>query len=423
MTARLADGPRASGAARGAPRSLGDILSIGTLRETRSYLRGRWAYATVTIVALGVAIVSLTVGGMLELFPTQGAYTAEVIWWGAPSAWWYYPEVLIVQPWGILQLPFLPTVAMILVSVGAGIGAAVALRVARASLRPATSLERRPAAAGVAAGGGAGIVSIATVGACCCTTCATAGGLAAAAVVSGTSVAGLLGAEWYLPLFQLFLVYLALLAQEGALRQARTACAKPPALGRRFLLGAALRLSLLLAGATWSVSMFIEWGSVSPLTAPPSLWYHWVVEHQLLSLAAIAAALFPRGVSGLLLRSSRGPTGRAVRIALAIGAVSWGAWVPSPLVAAGLGGFLNELFGVLGLPSALGAAAIGAPAGASLYFHWVFQHLLLAAFALIVAAAPEKAARPLLWTVGDSLPPVEEPEPAPTPDEPGAIPA
>lgn len=192
---------------------------------------------------------------------------------------------------------------------------------------------------------------------------------------------------------------LSLVALERGLRAESAACLPTAPLRGRFLAGTVLRIALLIAGMTWSLAMFVEWGEVSPWTAPASLWYHWIFEHQLLSIVAILAALFTEDLWNAVGRWGSKSVGWAARASLLVAGFSWGVWVPSAAVSLGLGGFLNELFGVLGLPASWGSVQPAAIFGAALAFHWGFQHLLLGAFAIILSLRPSLGLAPLRWTL------------------------
>lgn len=380
-----------------------------TLKETRASVRSRRQWLLAAGVAVLVGLIALWVGGMLTVFPTQGTYTVEVIGWGS-NAGWFYPELLLIQPWGIVQLPWFPTLAMIGVAGAAGLGTTASVGLLRRSLAARRQRATAGAVGGVAAGAGPGVVSLATLGACCCTSCTATGSLAVVAAVSGTSAARLLNLDWFLPLFQLAIVYVALLAQERAIRRSREGAFVPAPITVRSIASIALRLGLLIAGVTWSLAMFVEWGTTDISTAPATLWYHWVFEHQLLAVLAVAAALFPDALASLAGRGAHGLGGRVARTGLALAALTWGIGVPPGLVAQGLGGLGNELLAGAG-PGGLTAALV---------FHWVFQHALLSAFALGFAWRPRLAVRPLLWSTAR---PVEDPLartipslPAPRPD-------
>ncbi|MCI4362506.1 MAG: hypothetical protein L3J77_04885, partial [Thermoplasmata archaeon] len=292
-----------TGARAGPSATAREILSLASLREMRRLVRG-WKRGSVTVVvAAAIAFFSMWVGGMLTFFPTQGVYTVELLWSGSASNWWFYPEVLVVQPWGLLQLPLFPTVAVGLVSVGAAVGAVSGVVLARGIWQSERERRRGSRGAALATGAAPGIASLATAGACCCSSCASSGGVALVAAASGTSVASLLTVDWYLPLFQLVAVYVLLLAEEGALRRAKATSLAPVPVDARFVAGSVLRLALLVGGLTWSLAMFVEWGTQDPWTASAATWYHWLFEHQLLSVTAVTAALFPAELGGALAKA------------------------------------------------------------------------------------------------------------------------
>ncbi len=373
------------------------ILSLASLERTRALLRNRRARLLVIAIALAYVLLSMLIGQMLTFPGFTGPFFATVQWTGSP--WWDFPELFVFNAGVALDLLLLPTVTMVLVSAGVGIGATAALFTAVPRLRDGPQAAGREAATSSAAGASAAITGLATMGACCCTTCASAAGVAVVAAASGTNIALLLSQTWYLDLFQLVVVGLALMAQERSLRLPAEYCRVPPRMDRGFVLGSALRIALLLAGITWSLAMFVEWVEVSPVTAGPALWYHWIVEHQLLALAAVAAGMFPKEaaawIRGVYVRTE----GWALRALLVVGGVTWAIGVPPPLSGSGLGGFVNELLGILGAPASWGAVAPDVAFGPALLFHWAFQHLLLGAFALLLAVLPRVALAPLLRTV------------------------
>ena len=365
-----------------------DLFGLLTLAATRRLLAGRrriWVGAFAFL--FGVA--ALLSGGMLDLFPTQGGYIIEVIAWGAPQDWWYYPELLAVQPWGILQLPFFATVAMTLVALGAGTGAASALVVARDVMRARRVRPARLGPSGVACGSAPGVASLATVGACCCTGCTSSAGIIAVAAASGSTAGGLLGLEWYLPALQLLLVYALLLVQERYLR--RPPVPSPAASGRvrpSQVASAIARGALLLGGLTWGMAMWIEWTSTDPFHASAAIWYHWLVEHGVLSALAIALALFPRELEEFATRAAGSLVGMGLRTAALVGGITWGIGVPPALVGVGLGGTVNELLGSAGVSATGGGTGSAADLGLALAFHWGVQHLLLGGVAVAFAIRP-----------------------------------
>ncbi len=376
-----------------------------SLPNVRRLLRERHGWLLAIGLAIAFAIISMFIGGMITLSPVQGAYEFELIGWSGTQSWWFYPEFLGVQPWGLVQLPWFPTLAMTLVSLGAGMGAAAGI-VLLAPLLRRKNRKSGAALGGIAAGTAPAAAAFATVGACCCTSCGTAAGLVVVAATTGTSVSDLLINTWYLALFQISVVYAALLFQDRALRRSLDHCVVPK-LDRYLIATSLLRLALLIAGLTWAMAMFAEWAQTDPWTAPAPIWYHWMFEHLLLSGVAISVALFPAELEAVVRRWGHRIPGLATRVLLAVAAITWGGWVAPSLVQLGLGGFFNELFGYLGLPSAWGATPPDVALGPALYFHWAFQHLLLAGFSLSLAVAPLTVLR---WLNRSSEAPESQPE-------------
>ena len=372
------------------------ILSLAPLERTRALLRSRRARVAVVAIAIAYMVLSMDIGQMLTFLDFSGPTLVTVQWAGSP--WWDFPELFVFSGGVALDLLFLPTLTMVLVSVGVGIGATAALVSVAPVLRRRSKGKGREAATTSTAGASAAITGLATMGACCCTSCAGAAGVAVVAAASGTDILFLLRENWYLDLFQLVVLGVALLAQERSLRLPADYCRVPPKADRRFVLGSVLRVALLLAGITWSLAMFVEWAEMSPLAAGPATWYHWIVEHQLLAVAALAAGMFPKETAAWIRRAYAAAGGWPLRIVLLAGGITWGVWVPPALTGIGLEGFVNELLGALGAPAAWGAVAPDA-VGAALLFHWAFQHLLLSGFAVVLAVRPRWAMAPLLRTV------------------------
>ncbi len=376
------------------------LLSLASLAQTRALLRESRARGWAFDLALLYAIVSMMLGGMLDLSPVHHDLALQVVSAGNP--WWDYPWVYLVAPGVFLTLPLLPTLAMLLVSAGVGIGGTSALLLLVPRLRARGRTTGTPGGVRASAAAAPAITGLATMGACCCTSCASAAGVAVVAAASGADLATILQSNWYVSLFQLVVVGLCLLATERALRGSAASCPSPRANDRKFILGTILRVCLLLAGITWSLAMFVEWGETSPAAAGAATWYHWIVEHQLLSLTAVIAGMFPGEFDSWARRAGLRPGALALRVGWLVGGITWGVGVPAPLVQLGLGGFLNELLGVLGAPASWGAIPPDAALGPALYFHWALQHLLLGGFAILLAVSPRLAFTPLRWTEGSS---------------------
>ena len=379
------------------------VLDLLTLREVRGYIRRSHGIGLVVFIALAYALGSMVLGGMLVFARLSGGYSVLLLW-GSPLGLqsWNYPGLLIEAPWGFVELPFFATLSMILVSVGVGIGMAVAILLGVQLIRDRRATSGRPAAVGTIAGLTPAMIALVTLGACCSVTAAATAGVGLVAQSSGTSTSNLLLNNWYLGVFQIVVVYIALIAQELLLRvYGKTFGANDPGfappsstvrrLDRRTLATAALRAALLAGGITWSLAVIADWTTTDPSSASAALWFGWLFEHWLVGGLAVVAALAP----GVLLRGFRRlvPTasGVLVRATLFLGAWTLGVWVPPPLGGAGVEGFGNELLGALGVSPSFGGVGPVFPWGLALALRWAFQYLLLAGFAAAVAIAPEPA--------------------------------
>jgi hypothetical protein len=372
--------------------------------------------------AIVYALGTMVLGGMLIIARVPGGYTTEILWGNAlGTGSWNYPGLLLVAPWGVVSLPFLATVAMIIVSAGVGIGVSVALVIVVRLLRDRRAAGSGAGTVGTVAGLTPAMIALVTLGACCSTTAVATAGVGLVAQASGSSLNNLLVNNWYLDVFQVSIVYVALIAQELILRvyggllgltgAGAAVGAGPTSLpipSRPSLTAAALRAALLLAGLTWSLAMFAEWTGTSPPLGSGALWFQWVMQHQLLGDFAVAVALFPNAILGALQRSSFAP--RVLRAGLLVAGVSLLVGTPPAVAQAGAPGFLNELFGVAGLPASWGAVSPVFGLGLALIARWGFQYVLLGAFAIAVAVAPASVAR----SVGS----VRVAEIDPTPSEP-----
>lgn len=352
------------------------------------------------LIAVAYALGSMILGGMLIFVRLSGGYSILVFWGSALGLQsWNYPGLLIEAPWGFVELPFFATVAMVLVSAGVGLGMAVAIVLGYRLIRDRRASAGRPAATGAVAGLTPAMIALVTLGACCSVTAAATAGVGLVAQASGSSTTNLLLNNWYLGVFQIVVVYIALVAQELLLQvyggifaandPAFALPAPPPArLSRKTLATASLRAGLLAGGITWALAAVANWTTVDPIGAPPGLWFNWLVEHWLVGGFAVVAALAPTTVSRWSRWFSSTAPGAVVRASLLLGAWSLGGWVPPPLAGAGIEGFGNELLGALGASPAVGAAVPAFPWGVALFLRWAFQYVLLAGFAGAVALAP-----------------------------------
>jgi len=403
------------------PDPFDSAYSLLTLRSIRRYVRRSHAIMMTVFFVVAYALGSMTLGGMLLLTHVGGGYTTEVLWHsGTGYQSWNYPGLLIVAPWGVVSLPFFATLAMVLVSVGVGIGMAVAVLLGIALLRRRAMSAGQPAAVGTLAGLTPAMIAMLTLGACCSTTAAATAGVGLVAQVSGSTTDNLLVNNWYLGVFQVVVVWTALIAQELLLRvygglfglpaesSGPYASSAPPPFTARFLVGSLLRVGLLVGGVTWSLAMLADWTVVAPGSASAATWFRWIVQDQLLAGLAIATALFPQGLSALLTRGSRTRLGRWGRGLLLMAGASLAIGVPPPISGWGVEGLGNELMGLLGLSSAWGAVPPVFSPGLDLGFRWGLQYLLLGGLAVAVALAPARALAPIVSTVARAPSPVPE---------------
>ncbi len=391
---------------------LGSPLSILSLREIRRYIRRSHVIAmTVTFVVL-YALGSMVVGGMLVFANLSGGYQVLLILGnGLGTQPWNYPGLLILAPWGFVELPFFATLSMIVVSVGVGIGMAIAVLLGVALVRSRRASVRRPASVSSVAGLTPAMIALVTLGACCSTTAAATAGVGLVAQVSGSSTGNLLLNSWVLGAFQMVIVWVALLAQEVVLRvyggilglsggAEEEAIYVPPRVDRRFAISALVRTALLVGGITWSLTMLVEWTATDPIHASAALWFRWIVIHQLPSFLAIFAALFPKGTADFVRRQTASPGPWVLRGLAAAAGIVLIAGAPPPLAGWGIEGLGNELMGVFGLPAAWGAVVPVFAPGADLFFRWGVQYLAVGGFSLAVGLLGARAFVPVTWSVG-----------------------
>ena len=393
------------------PRPRGSRRSLLFLHETRGLVDRSDARLLAFALTVLYALASMVVGGMLVFENLAPGYTVEIVWGnGLGTDLWSYPTVIVFESWGFVLLPFFATVAMVLVSVGVGLGMTVAALLVAELVRTRRSSSGRPATVGSAAGLTPAMIALVTLGACCSTTAAATAGVGLVAHASGSTPDNLLVNNWYLGVFQIAVVWVALIAQELVLRVygglakeqgdgAQGHSVETPARGARLVAGMSLRVALLVGGITWSLAMLVEWMTVSPLDASAAVWARWLLEHLIPGGLAVAASLFPEAVLRSLTSGAALARRAAIRAVLAVAGVLLVFGAPPPLSAWGLEGFGNELLGVLGGPLALGAVYPVFPPGPDLFFRWAVQYLLVGGFALVAALAPNLALGPLRSTV------------------------
>ncbi|MGA8710696.1 MAG: hypothetical protein WB786_05645 [Thermoplasmata archaeon] len=377
------------------------LVGLLTLHEVRGYIRRSHGISLAVFIAIAYALGSMLIGGMLVFGRFSGGYSVLLLWGNALGLQnWNYPGFLIEAPWGFIELPFFATASMVVVAVGVGLGMAVAVLLGVQLIRDRKLASGRPAATGTIAGLTPALIALVTLGACCSTTAAATAGVALVSASSGSSTSNLLFNNWFLGVFQVVVVFVALIAQELLLRvYGNLFGTTDPAfdhreeevrhLDRRAFSTGALRAGLLAAGLTWVLAVLAAWTTTAPSSAPAALWFNWVFEHWLLGGLAVLVALSPRSVRRWLFPSLSTVPGLLLRGSLLLGAWNLGTWVPSPLAGWGVEGFGNELLGLFGFPATFGAVAPVFPWGIALALRWGFQYVLLAAFAATVALWPK----------------------------------
>jgi hypothetical protein len=373
-----------------------------TLRQTRALLRGKGAKAIAVGVGGVYAVVSLLVGLMLEIVPTGVHSTTVTLLTGAYEPdWWNYPALLVVGPNGVLALPFFPTLSMIVVSIGVGLGMSAGLLVAVRLLRERKAARRGSGTASTLAGMTPAMVAVLTLGACCSTSAAAAAGIGAVAQASGTTYDQLLVNSWYLNVFQMVVLGVALLAQEQLLSiyrgifglsedRGRPAEAARRRLWRTALPIGALRVALVIGGTIWSIAVLIDWTTLAPSSPPGAAIAAGFLEHPFVGGTAVLAALAPGAV--VLVGARPGMRGfvSAYRILLFACGFALVIGLPPPVAGWGLAGAGNQLLGWAGVPASLGGA--GAPNGGDPFASLtnLLLSLGLGIFALCLAARPRR---------------------------------
>lgn len=377
-------------------------LAIATLSRLRGELRSRLGVALVAGFSVGFALLSMLVGLMLEFGPEAGPYTARVI--NQPSTqWWNYPALLIVQPWGIVTLPFFATIAMVVVSFGVGLGMAIAVVLGLRLVRDRRTAPKGPTASSVAGALTPAMIAALTLGACCSTTAVTLASIGTTAQVTGTTVNNLLLNNWYLPVFQMVVLWIALVAQEQLVRvygsvlglgpdpSASVPTSRPPVAGRG-LWGIAARALVVVAGVTWGLTLLAEWTVPSPPVASLATGFQVIVLHLVPAVAAVAVGFFPEATGRWLSRASAAGLRVGARAVLLVSGVALLTWVPPSLIRVGVSGFVNQMFGLLGLPVSWGATPTVVP-GVAGWGLLLLQYLLLGGLSLGLAVDPA-------WTMG-----------------------
>lgn len=378
------------------------LLGLALLERSRRLLRTPRGRLLAVSVGGIYAFIAMLVGQMLVFGPTgETSTTVFLLTSGVP--WWNYPGLLVLAPNAVLALPFFATLTMALTAIGVGLGMAVALLLAGRFLRVRPSASSGPASVGTAAGLTPVLISLVTLGACCSTTAAATAGIGLAAQASGTPFDTVLANTWYLGVFQLGVLWVALLAQEqlvavyGVLFGVGSDAQReidPPAdpTGRTTFGRILLRVGLLAGGVTWSLSMFAQWTVLGPGAASASDWVGWLLGHQLLAAVAILAALYPASFVRSLRSLASDRRGWIFRGTIALGGLGTVLGLPPGWASFGWHGVANEVAFLLGAGASWAPVAPGIPLGLGLFLRWGFEYLLVGGFAVAVAASPRRVA-------------------------------
>ncbi len=378
--------------------------SLLTLRRTRATLRGPKGVSIALTVAILYGFIALLAGGMLEFFRTGATgTTVEVVTNSYSPAWWDYPGLLVVAPGGVLGLPFLATVSMIVVSAGVGVGMGAGLLVAVRIVRSWRSSRAAGASANALAGLTPAMVALLTLGACCSTTAAAAAGIGVVAVASGATLDLVLVNSWFLNLFQIVVLGLALLAQEELLTlysgllpvtpsgEDRAAPHAAPQIRRPRVPVLGLRILLTAAGTLWGLSVLLALAD-PPAQAPYGAYdLLELLQRGPPGIAAVIAGLFPGLFAAWALRPGQKPRTTIFRGLLLLAGATVVFGVPPPLTGWGVYGLGNEVLAAAGTPSSLGGVAF--PAGDQLAFSILSAGMGL--FALLMALVPRRMLRML----------------------------
>lgn len=399
------------------PQWLAQAWSLLSLRGTRTLLSPPRYRVLVGLIGLSYAFIAMLVGGMFYLpsSPLREGWFFY-LYPSGPGPSWAYPTILAGSPYFQLNLPFLSAILMTLTSAGIGLGMSLGVLLGIRLIRRRREGSLGPTAVGTAAGLTPAMIGLVTLGACCSTTAAATAGISLVAQSSGTSPAVALANAWYLGVFQVIVVYIALLAQEqlvtvygflvsrstsGSPSHGDPAPVRPP-LGWKGIGSAALRIALVAGGIAWSLSMLADWFVTPPAKASTTVWFGWVFQHQVPGILAVLVVLFPQGTLAFWTKLSRGSSALAIRVTLVISGLALVTWIPTPLTGTGAAALGNELLGFWQLPVGWGAVSPPALGIVGLSLRWALQFGFLGALAVAMGISPTVALKPLLRSSGAS---------------------
>ncbi len=405
------------GATAAAPDLLNRLPGLLFLRRTRTLVARPFGRALAAAIALAYALGAMLVSGSLELGPTAVTSTSvEVLRNTNGTDWWDYPALVAIGPHFLLVVPFFGGVAMAVVSIGVGLGMAAGVLVSIELVRRRRSVPAGSGAASSLAGLTPGLIVLLTLGACCSTSAAALAGLGAIAQSSGSPLENVLLNSWYVSLFQVGVLYVALVAQEQLLRfysgllRGPSAYIDRPTVDRPWTpgraAGVALRILLIVGGTLWLLAGLLELGGSPPPGALPSvLLVGTLLQHFGLGLIALAAGLVPADL--LRMRLPIGSS-RPLRGLTAVVGVSVAVGTPPPLAGGGAPGLVNVVLGLLRVPASWGGSAPVAGEAPGALLAWSVLYAAVALLVTVLAIAPGRTLRQLGADTG-----VASPEPAP----------
>jgi len=239
------------------------------------------------------------------------------------------------------------------------------------------------------------MVALLTLGACCSTTAAAAAGIETLAQASGYGPDQILVSSWYLNIFQLAVLGIALLAQEELLSVAPGLLGSDEE-GSRTLSGLAarkipwssalVRVVLVGGGLIWGLSFLLQASLSSGSWANPAPWFAASLQRGFLGAVAVMGGLFPAPFARFVLSEGASRRTSALRLLLIAVGVSVAVGVPPPLATVGISGAGNQILGSWGLPPDLGGVVL--PLAGGLDWPFVALSILLGLFAIAAGLRP-----------------------------------
>jgi hypothetical protein len=225
------------------------------------------------------------------------------------------------------------------------------------------------------------------------------------AVASGTSYDQILLNSWFLNVFQIMVLGIALIAQElligiyaGLVKtvptEAPSPVEAPRSAARRFRAPVlAIRVFFIVAGTLWVLSGLVGLTAHASSATFPGFLVGDLLQHGFVGVIAIAAGLTPSLLLGLSTQDQRARVVRAGRALLLVGGASIAVGVPPPLTGWGLSGFGNYLLGAVGVPTRMGGVMPPGGGGVVLDLGIASLYALLGVLAVLLALYPDRMLR------------------------------